>query len=55
MKKIINQADNFVSEMLEGIYDAHPHEFNFAARDLYCLVNMRKHQSKVDIATRGDG
>lgn len=53
MKKIINQAENFVTEMLEGIYAAHPQEFTCAAGDLQCLVNARKHQNKVGIATGG--
>lgn len=53
MKKIINKPDNFVPEMLEGIYTAHPHELAYAAGDLHCLINARKHKNKVGIATGG--
>ncbi|MHC1787140.1 MAG: dihydroxyacetone kinase subunit DhaK [Christensenellales bacterium] len=53
MKKIINSAERFVPEMLEGIYAAHPDELGFAAGDLHCLVNARLHPGKVALATGG--
>lgn len=53
MKKIINEAKNFVPEMLEGIYAAHPNEVTYVNDDLHCLVNVRKHPGKVGIATGG--
>lgn len=53
MKKIINDPKNFVPEMLEGIYAAHPNEVAYVNGDLHCLVNARKHPGKVGIATGG--
>lgn len=53
MKKIINDPKNFVPEMLEGIYAAHPNEVACVNDDLHCLVNARKHPGKVGIATGG--
>lgn len=53
MKKIINTPKNFVPEMLEGIYAAHPKELTYVNDDLHCLVNVRKHPGKVGIATGG--
>ena len=53
MKKIINDPKNFVPEMLEGIYAAHPNEVTYVNGDLHCLVNARKHAGKVGIATGG--
>ena len=53
MKKIINTPENFIPEMLEGIYAAHPGEVTCAGEDLHCLVNARKHPGKVGIATGG--
>lgn len=53
MKKIINTPKNFVPEMLEGIYAAHPKELTYVNDDLHCLINVRKHPGKVGIATGG--
>lgn len=53
MKKIINTAERFIPEMLEGLYAAHPGELAFADGDLHCLVNARAHAGKVGIATGG--
>ena len=52
MKKIINSAERFIPEMLEGIYAAHPDELAFVNNDLHCLVNARTHEGKVGLATR---
>ena len=38
MKKIINAARDFVPEMLEGIYAAHPDELACVGSDLHCRV-----------------
>ena len=38
MKKFINKAEDFVEDMLEGIYAAHPQELAFVNGDLRCLV-----------------
>lgn len=53
MKKIINAPENFIPEMLEGIYAAHPDDLTYAADDVHCLVSRRKHPGKVGIATGG--
>ena len=53
MKKIINTAERFVPEMLEGIYAAHPNELAYVNGDLHCLVNARTYEGKVGLATGG--
>ena len=53
MKKIINKPENFIPEMLEGIYAAHPDQVRCADEDLHCLVSCKAHPGKVGIATGG--
>ena len=53
MKKIMNKAENFVDEMIEGILAAHPGELTTVANDLRCMVNKNKTANKVGIATGG--
>lgn len=53
MKKILNTPENFVNEMLEGIYTAHPDMVKPAAGNLHCLVSEKKTKGKVGIATGG--
>ncbi len=53
MKKIINKPENYVNEMLEGLYIAHPDLITYAAEDLRCLVTANKKEGKVGIATGG--
>lgn len=53
MKKIINTPENYVNEMLEGIYLAHPDYVTYAEGDLRCLVTSNKTEGKVGIATGG--
>ncbi|MEY8351824.1 dihydroxyacetone kinase subunit DhaK [Lachnospiraceae bacterium 54-53] len=53
MKKIINTPENYVNEMLEGIYLAHPDYVTYAEGDLRCLVASGKTEGKVGIATGG--
>ena len=53
MKKIINKPENYVNEMLEGIYLAHPDYVTYAEGDLRCLVTANKKEGKVAIATGG--
>jgi dihydroxyacetone kinase-like protein len=52
MKKFLNDPVNFVDEMLEGIYKAHP-AVTHAAGDLRCLVTAKTRPGKVGIATGG--
>ena len=53
MKKIINDAQRFILEMLEGLYAARPGELAYAGGDLHCLVNARSHEGKVGLMTGG--
>lgn len=53
MKKIINSPENFVNEMLEGIYSAHPDMVKPVAKDIRCFVSAKKINGKVGIATGG--
>lgn len=53
MKKIINQPEHFITEMLEGIYLAHPKMLKPVNNDLHCLVTREKVSGKVGISTGG--
>jgi len=53
MKKFINRPEDFVNEMLEGIYAAHPGLLKRVAGDLRCLVTARTRPGKVGIVTGG--
>ena len=47
MKKIINQPDNYIKEMLEGIYIAHKDDLACVDGDLQVLVSKHKKEGKV--------
>lgn len=53
MKKIINRPEDYVTQMLEGLYIAHPDMITCTADDLHCLVTARPVVGKVGIATGG--
>ncbi len=53
MKKIINQPENYVTEMLEGLYIAHSDLITYTGGDVHCLVSVQKKEGKVGIATGG--
>ncbi len=53
MKKIINKPEDYVNEMLEGLYAAHPDLITYTNDDLRCLVTAKKKAGKVGIATGG--
>lgn len=53
MKKIINKPENYVTEMLEGIYTAHSDLVTYAGDDVHCLITANKVEGKVGIATGG--
>ena len=53
MKKIINQPDNYIKEMLEGIYIAHKDDLACVDGDLQVLVSKHKKEGKVGIVTGG--
>ena len=52
MKKFLNDPVNFVDEMLDGIYRAHP-EVTYVDNDLRCMVVTNRKPGKVGIATGG--
>jgi dihydroxyacetone kinase-like protein len=52
MKKFLNDPTEFVDEMLEGIYRAHP-QLAFVGDDKRCMVAARRVPGKVGIATGG--
>lgn len=53
MKKIINKPENYVQEMLEGLYTAHPDLVTYTGEDVHCLVAVHKKPGKVGLATGG--
>lgn len=53
MQRLLNKPENYVDEMLEGIYSAHPHQVKFINDDLRCIVATHKKPGKVGIATGG--
>jgi dihydroxyacetone kinase-like protein len=54
MKKILNNPKEFVQEMLEGLYAAHPNHVTYTAGDMHCLVRADAPvQNKVALATGG--
>jgi len=52
MKKFLNEAVDFVDEMLDGIYLAHP-QLTFVNDDRRCMVLAERKSGKVGIATGG--
>ncbi len=53
MKKFLNAPEQFVDEMLAGIYAAHPDLLACAGGDPRCVVTARPVSGKVGIATGG--
>ena len=53
MKKIMNAPENFVDEMLEGIYYAYPNTLRPVDGDLRAMVKKDIKQGKVALATGG--
>lgn len=53
MKKIINKPEDYVKEMLEGLYIAHSDLITFTGDDVHCLVSANKVKGKVGLATGG--
>ena len=54
MKKIINDPNHFVVEMLEGLYKAHPDMLAHTAGDPHCLTRADSPVAgKVALATGG--
>ena len=53
MKKIINAPENYVNDMLKGIYAAHSDQVKYVADDLRCYCRAEKKPGKVAIITGG--
>lgn len=53
MQRLLNHPQDYVDEMLEGIYLAHPSQVKFINGDKRCLVACRKKKGKVGIITGG--
>lgn len=54
MKRILNNPENFVTEMLDGILKAHPDNLTYTGGDVHCIVRTDAPVSeKVGIATGG--
>lgn len=53
MKKIINAPENYVDEMLKGIYAAHAGKVKYVNDDLRCYCIANKKPGKVAIITGG--
>jgi dihydroxyacetone kinase-like protein len=54
MKKILNNPDEFVAEMLDGLLKAHPDMLDFAGQDPHCIVRADAPvEGKVALATGG--
>lgn len=53
MKKLINMPENYVNEMLRGIYAAHCKDVTYTAEDVRCYITTHKIPGKVAIVTGG--
>lgn len=53
MQRLLNKPENYVDEMLEGVYAAHPDMVTYVNDDLRCYVSTKKKPGKVGIATGG--
>lgn len=53
MKKIINQPEAYLKEMLEGIYIANEKDLTCVEGDLQCLITKHRKPGKVALATGG--
>ncbi len=54
MKKFLNDPEQFVDEMIQGIVAAHPKQLKYVADDFRCLVRAdEKKAGKVGLATGG--
>ena len=53
MQRLLNKPENYVDEMLEGLYAASPDKVTFVNEDKRCLVSKYKKKGKVGLATGG--
>ena len=47
MQRLLNKPENYVDEMLEGLYAASPDKVTFVNDDKRCLVSKYKKKGKV--------
>lgn len=53
MQRLLNKPENYVDEMLEGLYAASPDKITYVNDDKRCLVSKYKKKGKVGLATGG--
>lgn len=53
MKKIINLPEEYVADMLSGIYSAHADQVKYVADDIHCYCKKEIKKGKVAIVTGG--
>ena len=53
MQRLFNKAEDYVDEMLKGVYAAHPDKVTCVGGDKRCYVSMKKKPGKVGIETGG--
>ncbi|MHB1394912.1 MAG: dihydroxyacetone kinase subunit DhaK [Clostridia bacterium] len=53
MQRLLNKPENYVDEMLDGIYSAHSDQVTYINDDKRCIVSTHKKQGKVGISTGG--
>ncbi len=53
MQRLLNKPENYVDEMLKGLYAAHKDQITYINDDLRCLVSASKKKGKVGLATGG--
>lgn len=55
MKKIMNKAEDYVDDMLKGIYAAHPHDVTYVNNDLRCFVSKTTAGKKGKVGVMSGG
>jgi len=53
MKKFLNNPENFVDEMIDGLVKAHPKQLEYINNDRRCIVKKDRSKEKVTLATGG--
>ena len=53
MQRLLNKPEDYVDEMLKGIYAAYPDRVKYVNDDLRCYVTTKKTEGKVGIMTGG--
>lgn len=53
MKKFINRPEDFIPEMLEGMYASFPQYVTMTNADVHCMVKQNLRKGKVALATGG--